>query len=57
MKMRIVKCDICGKLFRTNAPNAKYCSLRCRFKGMEQRREVWKGNNPEYYRKYAAEHR
>lgn len=27
--MRTVKCEVCGKVFETEHPNKKYCSLEC----------------------------
>ena len=51
---RTIRCEICGKRFKTDKPNHKYCSIRCRFEGMSRKREKWIGENPEYYRDYMA---
>ena len=48
--MRTVKCSICGKEFTTDKPNIKYCSLQCREDGRIKLRNMWKLDNPDYYR-------
>lgn len=45
-------CPICHSLFYASAPNQKYCSLECKEARIKKKREAWKENNPDYYKKY-----
>ena len=55
--VRTVKCSICGRLFKTSAPNIKYCSLNCKESGTRARRARWEVNNPRYNSEYIKGHR
>jgi hypothetical protein len=50
--MRQVKCRVCGKLFKTSAPKACYCSAACKVAGAAALRNKWNDEHKEYMREY-----
>lgn len=57
--MQKVMCIICGKEFKTQGGNVKYCSEKCRRDGQRKRRIEWEKRTgyKEKQRLAAAEHR
>jgi predicted nucleic acid-binding Zn ribbon protein len=37
-RLRLTHCDVCGKLFSTNKPAARFCSNKCRQVAYRKRR-------------------
>lgn len=55
--VKLYKCAMCGKEYRSTAPNNKYCSMYCREQGRLESRSMWNRKHPEYYRQYMREYR
>lgn len=50
--MRRINCKYCGRIFETEAPNAKYCCLGCKDKAKRQGRTLWESKHPFYNNEY-----
>lgn len=55
--MKTVKCSICGRTFKTNRPNKKYCSFICKEAGRIVSRHKWEADHPGYNAEYARARR
>lgn len=49
-------CGICGATFDTENGKAKYCSDKCRKEAAKRRQAKFRAENPNYHKKYIAEH-
>lgn len=54
---KIVRCQICGKIFETSRPNKKYCSFSCKEAGRKLQRMKWAEENPHYNAEYMKKYR
>lgn len=54
---KIIKCAICGAVFKTNKPRRKYCSFSCKEAGAKLQRMKWEDKNPNYVKEYMRKYR